>query len=134
MVVAARIFAVGMLSPDKGFQVSLKAIYNPDEDPLAVKLVFQAPGEEEVPWLVSRELLLRGSTSLEPYGDGDLKLRYEGEGSNSLVLCLRSDGHLDVKVNHRQMVAFLDKTCEAVKFGEEDFAGRLDEFLEELFG
>lgn len=104
--------------------------YDPEGDPLVVQATFLASGEEDRVWVISRELLARGVTSPEPYGDGDIKLRQEGAYA---ILCLQSpDGHADLVFARLALVAFIEKTAEALPIGSEDLTVELDEWLETL--
>lgn len=112
-------------------------VYDP-ADPLAVEIIFDwedGDGPQVVVWTVSRELLLRGVVSRTPYGGGDVRMRYEGEETNRVIICLRNpSGHADVGLNQEQMVHFLNLTTDVVRFGDECLTGAIDEALKEILG
>lgn len=113
--------------------VDVALVYDEDYDPLAVKMVFSAPEEEDVEWTLSRELMLRGSSSAFPYGSGDVKFRYLGERDGGLMLCLNNGGgHADIRLPQYEVVRFLEETCEAVPFGSEDIEDSVDDLIKEL--
>lgn len=117
--------------------VTAEFVYDP-ADPLAVEIIFDwkdIDGEHSVIWTVSRELLLRGVVSREPYGGGDVRLRYEGEEANRVIMCLRNpSGHADIGLNQQQIVGFLNLTTNAVRFGDECLTESIDEALKEILG
>lgn len=101
------------------------------EDPLSVTITFETEGGP-VDWVVARELLLRGSTSVMPYGEGDLRLRRSG---NTIALCLTSpEGHADVLLPSLDVQVFLEASTDEVPFGSESVDAGLDAFLKEVLG
>lgn len=119
------------LGPGGGV-VDVRMTYNPEYDPMAVIVEFTEDGQGGVPWVMGRELLIRGATSQQPYGHGDVKLRRAG---GVVIVCLESpDGHADVLLPYTALTAFLSATTEAVPVGEEPVDSELDKFLEEVLG
>lgn len=117
--------------------VDVELFYDDENDPLTVQMVLTVVDEDEVCWVVSRELLLRGVASLTPLGDGDVRVRGEA-ALDTVIVCLRSpQGHADIWYPHGRVVSFLNRTMDACRFGgtaeEETVAGHLDAFLAELF-
>lgn len=103
------------------------------ENPLAVHMVLHLL-EGDVTWVVGRELLQRGATSLLSVGDGDVKVKREGPASSRLLVCLKSpEGHADIGFNQPHVVRFLNRTVAVTPIGEESLDTQLDELIEEIY-
>jgi Streptomyces sporulation and cell division protein, SsgA len=102
-------------------QVSLD--WDGDNDPLAVQMIFGADGEDDVVWILALDLLAEGAHSKKATGDGDIKLRDNGDGA--LFVCLRNrEGHADVALPLNSVKKFLK---EVGKGATED---HLDELID----
>jgi hypothetical protein len=116
-------------------EIGICLVYDPDTDPLAVRMICQIPDDGDVPWEFARELLLRGAVSRLPYGEGDVRFRYLGAQAGGLLACLRSpEGHADILLPQVEVVAFLNETMNAVRYGEEPLGTNLDDVLKEILG
>lgn len=112
--------------------VTVDFTYDEDE-PLFIGMSFRVSGLEDVYWEVSRELALRGVTSKESYGEGDVRFQYQGVDKNILVICLTSlDGHADVMLPQSLVAAFLEETTSLVRFGGEITDADVDRAIEEI--
>lgn len=119
--------------------VGVRLSYDAATEPLAVHLTFDEGDGIEVTWVVSRELLMRGSTSLTIYGDGDIRMRYEGHQTGKLIMCFRSDeGHADVIVPQALVLLFLSRTADECAVNSDDEARlvgyQIDDLLAEVLG
>lgn len=105
-----------------------------EDDPYAVIMSFQTGDDSQVPWTVSRELVMMGTVSPRVVGSGDVKLRYEGAAMGTVAICLSSpEGHAHVRVPQKQLVDFVNRTQDACPPGKERSGDALDEFLAEVF-
>ena len=112
--------------------VQVEMAFDEENDPLAVQMIFQAQDEDEVCWVMGRELIMRGVTSVIPHGTGDVKFRAEPHLDRVLV-CLRSPGgHADVGLNRTELIDFLNQTQAACKLGDEPIEALMDQELKEL--
>lgn len=118
----------------EGLKFPIELRYEPEKDPLAVTAHFPVDDPDDpIVWTFARELLARGSQSLAPYGEGDVKLRKLDD--QHLIMCLVSpDGHADVGLPLGAVNAFLEGSYDLVHAGEEFKEGALDAFLEEVLG
>lgn len=114
--------------------IEVELAYDEENDPLAVQMIFRvAVGEEEVCWVMGRELVMRGSTSLTPYGTGDVRFRFDPP-SGSVLVCLETDeAHGDVALDRDALIRFLNATQAACKLGEEPIEALMDRELKEMF-
>ncbi|WP_139978622.1 SsgA family sporulation/cell division regulator [Nocardioides litoris] len=96
-------------------------------DPYAVQVTFHVPAGD-IPWVVSRSLLVRGLG--EPCGDGDIRLRpgLDEDGRAVVRMDFHSpEGRLQVEVRTGELLGFLGRTWIAVRPGEESVD--IDDFL-----
>lgn len=112
--------------------VPVEMAFDEENDPLAVQMIFKVEDEDEVCWIMGRELVMRGSTSALPYGTGDVRFRVEPHFDRVLV-CLRSPGgHADIGLNRTELIDFLNRTQAVCKLGEEPIEDLMDQELKEL--
>lgn len=104
-------------------------------EPLHIAVTFQEEGQWEpgVEWMVSREVLIKGSESVAAAGEGDFRVM-RAPGGLEVGFCLRShEGHADVAVPRVLLTAFLDRTRDECPLNSHDeeqmIAYALDEFL-----
>lgn len=103
--------------------------YDSEADPLAVRLTFSAPEEEDNVWYFSLDLLKRGVASRNVYGDGDVRFQYMGASDGGLMICLRTlEGHADIWIPQVMVVGFLNRVAAVVK--EDKIDACLDSFIE----
>lgn len=114
--------------------IEVELAYDEENDPLAVQMIFKdVNGEEEVCWVMGRELVMRGSVSLTPYGTGDVRFRFDPP-SGSVLVCLETDeAHGDVALDRDALIRFLNATQAACKLGEEPIEALMDRELKEMF-
>lgn len=111
--------------------VEVTFTYDADYDPFAVQMLVEVPGEPDVVWYFSRELLLRGVNSFTPVGSGDVKFRYDG--SDRLLMCLRTpEGHADLGLPHGRVGGFLQETLELASASVECPVEMIDNLIEEI--
>lgn len=111
--------------------VEVTFTYDADYDPFAVQMLVEAPGEPDVVWYFSRELLLRGVNSYIAVGSGDVKFRYDG--SDRLLMCLRNpNGHADLGLPHSRVATFLQETLELTSASVECPVEMIDNLIEEI--
>lgn len=128
---AATLARVNGQSAGIPFQVVLS--YDADEDPFAVQLICQNPGSDDVVWHFSRELLVRGSSSLVPVGIGDVRVMVFGPGGEWVGVCLVSpDGHACLEMPYEDVFDFLNETDDAALCGIEAIDHLIDEAIEEI--
>lgn len=114
-------------------QLTVTLSYDPDTDPLAVQAIISAPGENDVVWHFSRELLERSVSNRQPTGRGDVKFRYLGPSEGGLLMCLKNPtGHADMRLPQALVLAFLDETRDAAIRGEAFIDAQVDEALEDI--
>lgn len=102
-------------------------------DPLSVHLVCKLP-EGDVDWIVGRDLLHKGATSLVKVGEGDVGFKREGPASSRLLVRLETgEGRADIALNQPHVVRFLDRTQTVCKLGEEDLSESIDGLIEEIY-
>lgn len=102
-------------------------------EPLSVHLVCKLP-EGDVDWVIGRELLHQGATSLKKIGEGDVSFRREGPSSSRLLVCLKTpSGHADIALNQPHVIRFLDRTQTVCKLGEEDLTESIDGLIKEIY-
>lgn len=112
--------------------VTVEMAFDEENDPLAVQMIFKIEDQEEVCWVMGRELLMRGTCSLAPYGTGDIRFRSEPYADRVLV-CLRSPGgHADVGLKRSELIDFLNRTQAVLKLGDEPLDQLIDEAIEEI--
>lgn len=127
----ARIKRIG--STDVDVEVRVTLVHDANIDPFAVEAAFSAPDEADVTWYFSRDLLLRGSESLAPYGKGDVKFRLLPD-QGTVMVCLRSPGgHADVALPEQEIVDFLSETAGDAQVPDQRVDSLVDEFLKEVF-
>jgi hypothetical protein len=134
-ILTGRIRVANNLRVNEPVKVSLRF---DKREPLHVTVTFQEEHQSEpsVEWVVSRELMIKGSESPFAAGTGDFRVM-RSPGGFEVGFCLRSDeGHADVAVPHVLLTAFLDRTraeCALNSHDEEQIiADALDEFLAEV--
>ncbi|HTW18300.1 MAG TPA: SsgA family sporulation/cell division regulator [Nocardioides sp.] len=87
-----------------------------DLDPYAVRVVFHGP-QDEVTWLVDRELLIAGLES--SVGEGDIRIRPR-RGGEAVEIRFRSpDGSLTTTLPRADLGVFLARTLDVVALGDE---------------
>lgn len=102
-------------------------------EPLSTHFICRLP-EGDVDWIIGRDLLHEGATSLVKVGNGDVTLRREGPSSSRLLVCLRTDeGHADIALNQPHVVRFLERTQTVCKLGEEDLTDSIDALIEKIY-
>lgn len=112
--------------------IEVEMAFDEENDPLAVQMIFKVEDEEEVCWVMGRELVMRGSCSALPHGTGDVRFRAEPHLDRVLV-CLRSPGgHADVALNRAELINFLNRTQAVCKLGDEPIEALMDQELKEL--
>jgi hypothetical protein len=113
--------------------IEVELAYDEENDPLAVQMIFKdVNGEEEVCWVMGRELVMRGSVSRMPYGAGDVRFRFDPLSGDVLV-CLKTDeAHADVSLDRDGLIRFLNATQDACKLGDEPLDDLIDQELKEL--
>lgn len=106
--------------------------YDPEYNPLAIQAIFSVAGEEDVVWVFGRDLLNRGVNSYVKVGNGDVRFRHEG--GESLLMCLSNpESHVDIRLPHSPVVAFLNSLKEVDETGAGLIEQRVDELIEEIF-
>lgn len=101
--------------------------------PLSVHLVCKLP-EGDVDWVIGRDLLHKGATSLVKVGEGDVGFKREGPNSSRLLVCLKTnEGHADIALNQPHVIRFLERTQTVCKLGEEDLTESIDGLIEEIY-
>lgn len=120
---------------DANVAVQVTLSYDAGTDPLAVQVIFEIPDEDDRVWHLGRDLLLEGSVSPVPVGEGDVKFRYFGPMTGCLMMCLKSpEGHADIALPQQEVAKFLDDTKElADQAGGEELDSLVDLFLKEVF-
>jgi len=121
-------------------RIGIELAWDPDRDPLAVTMTCYLGSEttysgedEQVAWVLSRELLHEGLSSFTPVGEGDVKLRLANNFSAGLLCCLTSpDGHADLALPLVEVEGFMDETEQHTPVGQEHFDTLLDDFLKEF--
>ena len=112
--------------------VQVEMAFDEENDPLAIQMIFKVEDEDEVCWVMGRELVMRGATSMIPYGTGDVRFRAEPHLDRVLV-CLRSPGgHADIALNRADLIDFLNRTQSVCKLGDEPIDDLIDQELKEL--
>jgi hypothetical protein len=87
-----------------------------DLDPYAVRVVFHGP-QDEVAWLVDRELLIAGLES--SVGEGDIRVRPR-RGGEAVEIRFRSPGgSLTTTLPRADLGVFLARTLDVVALGDE---------------
>lgn len=100
-----------------------------DLDPYAVRVVFHGP-QDEVAWLVDRELLIGGLDGA--VGEGDVLVRPRRGGEMIEIRFRSPDGSLSTTLPRTELGAFLSRTLGVVALGEEQVDA--DELLVALLG
>ncbi|WP_431043233.1 SsgA family sporulation/cell division regulator [Streptomyces sp. P1-3] len=124
-----------VVSQDLSFRIPVELAYD-SEDPYAVEITFNLPGDAPVTWAFARELLLDGLS--RPTGEGDVHITPVPGGSTSDVFIrLQVGGERALfRVGAAPLVAFLDRTDRLVPFGAErdavDPVGDLDAVLNRI--
>ncbi len=116
--------------------VNVEFGFDPKHDPFAISALFKGDivEDEAQVWTFARDLIMRGSTSISCYGDGDVRFQYFPE-KEGVIMCLKNPtGHADVWLDHEELIAFLEKTTELLPVGEESTEEAVDEILKELLG
>ena len=117
----------------RGRSIDLPAAlgYDPS-DPWAVEIAFGGV-DEQVRWIVGRDLLLQGVT--DPAGEGDILLwpSIDEDGRAAVVMELCSpDGRLVTQLRTHDLYRFLTRTLALVPRGTEWID--LDQMVQELTG
>lgn len=116
--------------------VNLELKFDP-ANPISISALFtgELVEDEAQEWVFGRDLMMRGSVSLQRTGDGDVRFQYLGPQRGGVIMCLNNPtGHADVWLNQEQLVNFLEETAELVEVGAEDMTELIDEALKELLG
>jgi hypothetical protein len=117
---------VGDLRGRRPVQVLVELAYDADEDPLAVRMTFKAPNEEDVVWLIGRDLLRDGAFGGGVAGHGDVRFRVD-VSDDALVVCLRShEGHAHVALPLEGVRDFVQDTAEEAAAA----AGRIESLID----
>lgn len=127
----AKVLRVNGTPRDLDVQVTLT--YDEEDEPFAIRAIFEEEGAEDVIWIWGRELMINGASSYFPVGHDGVKFQYKGH--DSLIMCLSSpQGHTDVQLPQGLVLDFLNETTAAVPLGEETIDSELDTFLAEVLG
>lgn len=114
------------------FPVTVTLEYDAGTNPFAVEVVFQPPGEPDVVWSISRDLLVGGLDSSTVYGQGDIRFRYSPE-ADAVLMCLKShEGHADIALPHEEVAGFLEDTEDAAEISDEACGALVDAFIKEV--
>jgi Streptomyces sporulation and cell division protein, SsgA len=107
-----------LASDELSFRIPVGLDYDAD-DPYAVRLTFNIPGEAPVSWVFSRELLIDGIS--RPAGEGDVRIRpVPAEHLGDLQIHLQVGGEQAFfRASAPPLVAFLDRTDRIVPIGQE---------------
>ena len=115
----------------RGRSVDLLASFGYDAaDPWAVTITF-GQRDEQVAWVVARDLLVQGLT--EPVGEGDVQVwpSIDEHGRAAVVIEFRPPaGHLATQLGTHELYRFLSHTQTVVPSGTESID--LDELVEVL--
>ena len=115
----------------RGRSVDLPASFGYDpSDPWAVWMTFRGPNED-VRWVVARDLLVKGLT--DPAGEGDIQVwpSIDEYGRAAVVMEFRSpDGRLVCQLRTHELYRFLTRTQAIVPAGTESID--LDVMVESL--
>ncbi|MFJ5830747.1 SsgA family sporulation/cell division regulator [Streptomyces sp. NPDC093089] len=114
--VLARPLAMDLLTPDTEVRIDTTVGYD-SRDPHALSIAFHVLGEDPVVWRVDREMILTGS--LQPTGDGEIRLRPAPDGG--LLLLLGPAGRRAVvRCGQEELGRFLRDTFVLVPRGTEE--------------
>lgn len=115
--------------------VGCELAYDSETDPLTVRMrFFVEGGEPPNDWTLDREFLDVGRRSVEPYGHGDIRMRWF-PASSSLCLCLRNtSGHADIRLPWHEVSLFMNDTLLDTPLGDEKLDAYLDDAIERLLG
>jgi len=117
----------------RGRSIDLPAFFEYDpSDPWAVGITFRGP-DEQIRWVVARDLLVQGLT--DPAGEGDIQVwpSIDERGSAAVVMELHSpDGRLVTQLETHALYRFLTRTLALVPAGTESID--LELLVESLVG
>ena len=115
--------------------IDVELFYDPERDPLAVRMVLDSGGESEVEWFFARDLLVGAHESTHSVGDGDIRFQMVGViwPHSGLSVCLRNPtGHADLLLPHYDVKAFLDESAPWFRAAEEGLDDRMNAAIEEM--
>lgn len=120
---------------DVDIPITCTLSYDAGTDPFAVQAIFEVGEGEDRVWHFSRELLEKGSRSVAPFGEGDVKLRYLPI-HGMVMVCLKSpEGHADVALPAAEVREFLEDTHKIARsVTQRECDSLIDEFLREVLG
>lgn len=98
-------------------------------DPYAIRMTFHVGSDEPVEWIFGRELLAVGVDDFA--GDGDIRIQPSGEGTLSIELSSPYGSAL-FEAPRSELVAFMERTYEIVKAGNESESVDIDAELDQL--
>ncbi|MGW7304267.1 SsgA family sporulation/cell division regulator [Streptomyces sp. NPDC054835] len=119
---------------DVSLPILVRFHYRP-ADPIAVEVVFDVGEDHEVPWILSRELLVQGMHTRTGIGDVVVWTdRHDNPAQSRTFIGLTTSTAALVSVPHTQIQRFLDDALNSVPRHEEHqcFATLLDELEEQL--
>ncbi|MEU7072682.1 SsgA family sporulation/cell division regulator [Streptomyces narbonensis] len=114
--VLTRPIAMELLTADTAVRIDATVGYD-SRDPHALSIAFHLLGEDPVVWRVDRQMILTGS--LQPIGDGDVRIRPASDGG--LLLRLGPTGqHAAVRCEQEAIGRFVRDTFALVPQGTEE--------------
>lgn len=119
-----------------GVQVTL--VYDPEDDPYAVKAIFCTGEPDDQVWHFGWELLRAGAYSSVPLGQGDVKFQYS-QDEGAVIMCLQgsdphgASAHADLTLPIDEVTEFLQDTSAPFAESAGNSEAAVDEFLKELF-
>lgn len=115
---------------ESGTMIPTRLAYGPDT-PLVVHMQFRPPEQEQVDWLVARDLLLTGCTACRGWvGDGDVQLRRD-DTQLQMHLCT-PDGKSSLRMPLSVVSGFLGRTLQTTPLGDELDDDALDQLVNSL--
>lgn len=116
---------------ESGTAIPTRLSYDTDT-PLVIQARFQPSGQRHVTWPLARDLLLRGCTTPEWVGGGDVRLRAT---DSQLQLYLSTpDGHASFHMPLPALSGFLGCTLQEKPLGGEVDDDALDHLVNSLLG
>lgn len=118
--------------------IPTELVYDPDTDPLTVRMVFETTEDGDVVWMVGLDLLVDGASSFDQVvGLGDVRLRAR-DGYwpfGMLTVCLRTElSHADLGMPLDEVGEFLAR-AQAVRADTDDcLTSLVDQAIEEILG